>query len=186
MSDVRCSTFLRHYKCMESTQFNNQVLKHSDKLFRLAKSILRNGDAAQDAVQDLIVKLWEKRSVLDDVENMQAFTMRSMRNLCLDTIRQNRDEDELPVELEYVEPNPYQQAEQKDLATRIRRMIDNLPELQRTIIRMRDVEEIEISEIAYITSLTENAVSVNLSRARQKIREQIFNEQKRVEETVWK
>ena len=171
---------------MESTQFNTQILNHSDKLFRLAKSILRNGDAAQDAVQELIMKLWEKRSILDEVENIQAFTMRSMRNLCLDTIRKNRDEDELPVEFEYVEPNPYQQTEQKDLASKIRSMIDNLPELQRTIIRMRDVEEMDISEIAYITLLTENAVSVNLSRARQKIRDQILNEQKKVEETVWK
>ena len=171
---------------MESTQFNTQILNHSDKLFRLAKSILRNADAAQDAVQELIMKLWEKRSILDEVENIQAFTMRSMRNLCLDTLRKNRDEDELPVEIEYVEPNPYQQTEQKDLASKIRSMIDNLPELQRTIIRMRDVEEMDISEIAYITLLTENAVSVNLSRARQKIRDQILNEQKKVEETVWK
>ena len=171
---------------MESTQFNTQILNHSDKLFRLAKSILRNADAAQDAVQELIMKLWEKRKQLDVVENMQAFMMRSMRNLCLDTIRQQHDEDELPVEFEYVEPNPYQQTEQKDLALRIHRMIDNLPELQRTVIRMRDVEGMELSEIAYITSLTENAVSVNLSRARQKIRDQIINEQKKVEETVWK
>ena len=51
---------------------------------------------------------------------------------------------------------------------------------------MRDVEEMDISEIAFITSITENAVSVNLTRARQKIREQILNEQKRVEEKVWK
>ena len=171
---------------MESTQFNTQILNLSDKLFRLAKSILRNGDAAQDAVQELIMKLWEKRHQLDEVENIPAFAMRSMRNLCLDTIRQNRDEDDLPVELEYIEPNPHQQTELRDLATRIRSMIDNLPELQRTIIRMRDVEEMEISEIAYVTSITENAVSVNLSRARQKIRDQILNEQKRVEETIWK
>jgi len=171
---------------MESTQFNTQILNHSDKLFRLAKSILRNADAAEDAVQELTMKLWEKRYQLDEVENIQAFTMRSMRNLCLDIIRQNRDEDELPVEFEYFEPNPHQQTELKDLATRIRGMIDNLPELQRTIIRMRDVEEMEISEIAYVTSITENAVSVNLSRARQKIRDQILNEQKRVEETIWK
>ena len=171
---------------MESTQFNSQILNHSDKLFRLAKSILRDGDAARDAVQDLIVKLWEKRYMLDEVENIQAFSMRSMRNLCLDTIRQNRETDELPVEIEFIEPNPYQQTELKDLATRVKWMIDHLPELQRTIIRMRDVEEMEISEIAYITSLTENAVSVNLSRARQKIRDQILNEQKKVEETVWK
>jgi RNA polymerase sigma-70 factor (ECF subfamily) len=171
---------------MESTQFNQQILNHSDKLFRFAKSILRNEEAAQDAVQELVMKLWEKRSVLDEVENIQAFTMRSMRNLCLDIIRQKRDEDELPVELEFNEPNPYQQTERKDLASKIKRMIDNLPELQRSIIRMRDVEGMEISEIAYITLLTENAVSVNLSRARQKIREQILNEQKRVEETIWK
>ena len=124
--------------------------------------------------------------MLDEVENLQAFSMRSMRNLCLDTIRQNRETDELPVEFEYIEPNPYQQTELKDLAARVRWMIDHLPELQRTIIRMRDVEEMEISEIAYITLLTENAVSVNLSRARQKIRDQILNEQKKVEETVWK
>ena len=171
---------------MESTQFNTQILNHSDKLFRLAKSILRDGDAARDAVQDLIVKLWEKRYMLDEVENFQAFSMRSMRNLCLDTIRQNRETDELPVEFEYVEPNPYQQTELKDLAARVKWMIDHLPELQRTIIRMRDVEEMEITEIAYITSLTENAVSVNLSRARQKIRDQILNEQKKVEDKVWK
>ena len=171
---------------MESTQFNSQILNHSDKLFRLAKSILRDGDAARDAVQDLIVKLWEKRYMLDEVENIQAFSMRSMRNLCLDTIRQNRETDELPVEFEYVEPNPYQQTELKDLAARVKWMIDHLPELQRTIIRMRDVEEMEIPEIAYITSITENAVSVNLSRARQKIRDQILNEQKKVEDTVWK
>ena len=171
---------------MDPKQFNTQILSLSDRLFRLAKSILRNAEAAQDAVQDLNLKLWEKRSALDEIENMPAFTMKSMRNLCLDTIRQQREEDELPVEIEFTEPNPYQQTEQKDLVKRIRDMIDDLPELQRTVIRMRDVEGMELSEIADITSLTENAVTVNLSRARQKIREKIIYEQNRVEETVWK
>jgi len=171
---------------MNSQQFNSQILTMSDKMFRLAKSILRSSEAAEDAVQELSMKLWEKRNKLDDVENMQAFTLRAMRNLCLDTIRQRHDEEELPAEMEFVEPNPHQQIEQRDLATRVRVMIDRLPELQRTIIRMRDVEGMELSEIALITSLTENAVSVNLSRARQKIREKIIYEQKRVKETVWK
>jgi RNA polymerase sigma-70 factor (ECF subfamily) len=171
---------------MDPKQFNAQILTLSDKLFRLAKSMLRNADAAQDAVQDLSMKLWEKRNNLDEVENVPAFTMRAMRNLCLDTIRQQRDVDEIPSEIEFVELNPHQQMEQNDMVGKIREMIDNLPELQRTIIRMRDVEGMEISEIAYITSITENAVSVNLSRARQKIREKILYEQKRAEETVWK
>ncbi len=170
---------------MDSKQFNNQVITLSDKFFRLAKSILRNADSAQDAVQDLIVKLWEKRGSLDEVENIPAFTMRAMRNLCLDSIRQQRDEQELAPEIAYIELNPHQQTEQKDLVRRVKILIDNLPELQRTIIRMRDVEGMELSEIAYITTLTENAVTVNLSRARQKIREKIIMEQKRIDQTVY-
>lgn len=170
---------------MDSKQFNNQVVPLSDKFFRLAKSILRNAESAQDAVQDLIVKLWEKRSSLDEVENIQAFTMRSMRNLCLDLIRRQRDEVELPSDVEFAELNPHQEIEQNDMVSRVKVLIDNLPELQRTIIRMRDVEGMELSEIAFITSLTENAVTVNLSRARQKIREKIMNEQKRTEQKIW-
>ena len=170
---------------MDSKQFNNQVITLSDKFFRLAKSILRNADSAQDAVQDLIVKLWEKRASLDEVENMPAFAMRAMRNLCLDSIRQQHDEKELPPETEYHELNPHQQTEQKDMVRQVKMLIDNLPELQRTIIRMRDVEGMEISEIAYITTLTENTVTVNLSRARQKIREKILIEQIRINQTIY-
>jgi len=170
---------------MDSKQFNNQVIMLSDKFFRLAKSILRNADSAQDAVQDLIVKLWEKRATLDEVENIPAFTMRAMRNLCLDTIRQQHDEQDLPPETEYVELNPHQQTEQKDMVQLVKILIDDLPELQRTIIKMRDVEGMEISEIAFVTSITENAVTVNLSRARQKIREKILIEQKRIDKTVY-
>ncbi len=170
---------------MDSKQFNSQVIMLSDKFFRLAKSILRNADSAQDAVQDLIVKLWEKRATLDEVENIPAFTMRAMRNLCLDTIRQQHDEQDLPPETEYVELNPHQQTEQKDMVQLVKILIDNLPELQRTIIKMRDVEGMEISEIAFVTSITENAVTVNLSRARQKIREKILTEQKRIDKTVY-
>lgn len=170
---------------MDSKQFNDQIVTLSDKFFRLAKSILRNTDLAQDAVQDLIVKLWERRSKLDEVENIQAFSMRSMRNLCLDTIRQQHDEQEIPPEVEYIELNPHQQVERDDMISKIKMLIDGLPELQRTIIRMRDVEGMEISEIAYITTLTENAVSVNLSRARQKVREKILLEQKQIDKKIY-
>ncbi|MEA4937498.1 RNA polymerase sigma factor FliA [bioreactor metagenome] len=171
---------------MDSTQFNNRIIVLSDQLFRLAKSILQNEDAAWDAVQDLNLKLWEKRLKLKEVENIPAFAMRSMRNLCLDIIRQHKKVDEIANDIEYQELNPYQQTERNDMVKKIQLMIDRLPELQRTIIRMRDVEGMEISEISYITQITENAVSVNLSRARQKIRGQLINEHNRVEERIWR
>ncbi len=170
---------------MDSSQFKLQILTMSDKLFRLAKSILHSDDDAKDALQELNLKLWERKDQLDVVENFPAFAMRSMRNLCIDSIRITKDKTEITQDLIYDEPNPHIQTENSDMVSRIRLMIDRLPELQSTIIRMRDVEEMEISEIAFITNLTPNAVTVNLSRARQKIRDKIFNELKRVEEQVW-
>lgn len=170
---------------MDAVEFNSKILSLTDRLYRFAKSMLRNNDAAEDAVQELNLKLWEKRNQLNDIDNFQAFTMRSMRNLCLDTLRRKKEQEEIPPDIMYDAPNPHQQTETMDMAARIRKMIDKLPELQRTIIRMRDVEGLEISEIAFITELNDNAVSVNLSRARQKIREQILTEHKRVEENIW-
>ena len=73
-----------------------------------------------------------------------------------------------------------------DMVSRIRIMIDKLPELQRTIIRLRDVEGLEMNEISEITGVSLNAATVNLSRARQKIREQIMMENQKVNERIWK
>lgn len=167
---------------METIIYKDQILTITDKLYRLARSILRNDVAAQDAVQDLNLKLWEKRKQLLEVDNVPAFAMRSMRNLCLDYLRQSHEGNEIPDNIEYEEMNPYQQTEQRDMVRRVQEMIERLPELQRSVIKMRDVEGMEISEIAYITQISENAVSVNLSRARLRIREQIVNEHKRVEQ----
>ena len=112
--------------------------------------------------------------------------MRTMRNLCLDKIRKVHDTSELNEELISKNKNPYEQTELNDLTDRIKRLIDRLPELQRSIVRMRDVEEMETSEIAFIMSMTENAVTVNLSRARTKIKTQILNELQVENKTIWK
>lgn len=171
---------------METTQFKKEILSLSDKLYRFAKSFLHDEEAARDAVQDLNLKLWEKRNHLDEVQNFSAFAMRSMRNHCLDILRQNNKTENLEADIEYKELNPYERAEQMDMVHKIHCLIDMLPEMQRTIIRMRDVEGMEIREIAYVMQITDNAVSANLSRARQKIREQILKEHQIVEERVWR
>lgn len=159
---------------MDTATFNHLIQQVSDKIFRLARSVLKDEEKAKDAVQELNLKLWEKNQALENVENKQAYVIRSMRNLCLDIIRKEREEYLLDENLQYDAPDPYHEIEKKDMVARISCMIDRLPELQRSVMRLRDVEEMEISEIAYIMCLTENAVSVNLSRARKSIREQII------------
>lgn len=170
---------------MDASMFNSLFTALSGKLYRLAKSMLHHNEEAEDALQEVQLKLWEKHSELDAVENPEGFAMRTMRNLCLDKIRKVHDTSELNEELISKNKNPYEQTELNDLTDRIKGLIDRLPEMQRSIMRMRDVEEMEISEIAYIMKLTENAVTVNLSRARTKVKTQILNELQATNNTIW-
>ena len=170
---------------MDASMFNSLFTALSGKLYRLAKSMLRHTEEAEDALQEVQLKLWEKHYELDTVENPEGFAMRTMRNLCLDKIRKVHDTSELNEELISKNKNPYEQTELNDLTDRIKGLIDRLPEMQRSIMRMRDVEEMEISEIAYIMKLTENAVTVNLSRARTKVKTQILNELQATNNTIW-
>ena len=170
---------------MDASMFNSLFTALSGKLYRLAKSMLRHTEEAEDALQEVQLKLWEKHYELDAVENPEGFAMRTMRNLCLDKIRKVHDTSELNEELISKNKNPYEQTELNDLTDRIKGLIDRLPEMQRSIIRMRDVEEMEISEIAYIMKLTENAVTVNLSRARTKVKTEILNELQATNNTIW-
>ena len=170
---------------MDASMFNSLFTALSGKLYRLAKSMLRHTEEAEDALQEVQLKLWEKHYELDTVENPEGFAMRTMRNLCLDKIRKVHDTSELNEELISKNKNPYEQTELNDLTDRIKGLIDRLPEMQRSIMRMRDVEEMEISEIAYIMNLTENAVTVNLSRARTKVKTQILNELQATNNTIW-
>ncbi|MEA4905626.1 MAG: sigma-70 family RNA polymerase sigma factor [Petrimonas sp.] len=162
---------------MNAQQFQLQILCYSDKLYRMARSILKDESRSQDAYQDLMIRLWEKRKHLGIIENRQAFLLTSMRNLCIDLLRKQQPNGEIPLNAEHHAPDPHQLTEQTDTINTISRMIDLLPEMQRAIIRMKDVEEMEVAEIAEIMSITENAVTVNLSRARKKLREMILTHQ---------
>ncbi len=158
---------------MDQETFSNILLIYSDQLYRLAKSILSDEDASKDCLQDLYMKLWEKRDDLGEISNVRAFALKSIRNLCLDKLRRKKNMDILHEELESKDVDIHDTVEQKDMMKVIKGLIDKLPELQRSIMRLRDVEGLEIKEIAYIISSNENAVTANLSRARQKIREQL-------------
>ncbi|MCE5205253.1 MAG: RNA polymerase sigma factor [Porphyromonadaceae bacterium] len=164
---------------MNAQQFQHQILCYSDKLYRMALSVLKDENLSKDAYQELMMRLWEKRKQLMMIENPQAFLLTSMRNLCLDMLRKQQPNGELSPNATYPAPGPHQLTEEADTVNTINRMINSLPEMQRTIIRMKDVEEMEVTEISEIMSITENAVTANLSRARKKIREMILTFQQK-------
>jgi RNA polymerase sigma factor (sigma-70 family) len=160
---------------MKLTQFEIQIIPLKDKISRLAFYLLSDKAEAEDATQEVFLKLWNLRDDLSAVENMQAYVLRITRNLCLDKIRaQNRraQPDDLvdDIVVEKAE-NPHEQTEIRDTLSVVRKMIASLPEAQRTVITLRDIEGLEFDEIAEITGMNENAIKVNLSRARKKIRD---------------
>lgn len=162
---------------MLARDFKTDVLPISNKLLRFALQILQNEEEARDVLQDIILKLWQKREELGKVENLDAFAMRMIRNRCLDVIRSRRT-----VSLEVVKKHQLPDEESSDTDHMeitettgfIKQIITGLPDIQRTIIHLRDIEQLEYDEIAEATEMNVNAIRVNLSRARKKVRDEIL------------
>ena len=161
---------------MENISFRTTVLPLSDRLFRLALRITMNRAEAEDVVQDTLLKVWEQRSQWEQIENLEAFAIAICRNRALDvTKRAGRN----TASLDKVDNGQWSMAngqsalEAREEISLIRRLMDDLPEVQRTIMLLRDIEGKTYQEIAKILDINETQVKVYLHRARTKIKERI-------------
>lgn len=136
-----------------------------------------NGKAdAEDVVQEVFLKLWQIRDKLDGYNSVEALAVMMTKNLVLDKLKARKPVAEAAGlwMQDSGEKSPAELLEQQDAVACIRRLIERLPSLQQTIIRMKDIEGYELAEIAEITGSRIEAVRTNLSRARKKIREQFI------------
>jgi len=162
---------------MVARDFKTRVLPVSKKLLRFATHFLKDEDAAHDVVQDVFLKLWQKRENLGEIENIEAFAMRMTRNRCLDVIRANRVvpiDAETDRKMKQETVDVHSQIELSETAKQVKELINGLPDLQRTVMQLRDIEQLEYEEIAERTELKVNAIRVNLSRARKKVRDELL------------
>ena len=160
---------------MVARDFKTRVLPVSKKLLRFATHFLKDEDEAKDVVQDVFLKLWQKRDELAEIENIDAFAMRMTRNRCLDIIRANKVvpiDAETNRKLKEETVDVHSKIELSESANQIKRLIGKLPDLQRTVMQLRDIEQLSYDEIAEATDLKVNAIRVNLSRARKKVRDE--------------
>ena len=163
---------------MDKTGFNQLMAHLRPKLYRFALAFTKRTDEAEDVVQEIGIKLWERRDELEALRSIEAYAMSAVRNRCLDYARSSHSRTNELVETFDAahEQTPYQMVEQADMAAFVRKLIERLPEQQKTIIRLRDIEGYELEEIAEILGLNEGTVRTNLSRARQKIREELLKQ----------
>lgn len=146
-----------------------------NKMFRLACRLLSNRQEAEDAVQETYLKIWNMRSDLEKYKNIDGLMMTMTRNLCLDTLKSKKNKfASLNTQINAADSiNPHRQSEVSDSVQNVKQIMKRLPEQQKTIIQLRDIEGYEFDEIMKITGFDLNYVRVNLSRGRKKIKEEI-------------
>lgn len=158
---------------MYTISFREDILPLKDKLFRLALRITFDRAEAEDIVQDTLIRVWNKRDEWQQMDSIEAYCLTIARNLAIDRSQKMESQNlELTPETQEMPDAkmPDQLMEQNEQLSIIHRLINELPEKQRSILQLRDIEGKNYKEIAVILGLTEEQVKVNLFRARQRIR----------------
>lgn len=163
---------------MDATQFKELVLPMTGKLLHFAFLMLKDNAEAEDAVQEVCLKLWKIKDSLEKYNSVEAFAMKVTRNWCLDRLKAKK-----PIYVESYhswldsrseENDPHKMLENVDALEQLNMLMENLPEQQRMIVQLREIESLEFDEIAEVMDMNINAIRVNLSRARNKIREEMI------------
>ena len=161
---------------MTRLEFNNQVLQHSRKLYLVAFRFLRRQDEAEDAVQEVFMRLWNKHEELEKYNSLEALATASVRNYCIDILRRKKlmiiEDNENHHSVPDAGLSPEEALESNEVSAILNNIIKNLPDIYREIIKMKDIDGLSYEEIVEITGQNVNTLRVNLSRARKLIRDE--------------
>ena len=161
---------------MTRADFNELVFKISRKLYGYAFSILKNQTGAEDAVQEIFIKLWKMNARLGEYKSIEALATTMTKNHCIDQLRKQKwietgDTDNLTL-FHTTEPSPHELMERNEITAIIGDIIEKLPEIYREMIQLRDIDGLSYEEISEKTHQNINTLRVNLSRARKIIRDE--------------
>ncbi|MEL1243204.1 sigma-70 family RNA polymerase sigma factor [Flavobacterium sp. DGU11] len=161
---------------MNQSEFIKVISPFKDRVFRLAKRLLVSNEEAEDATQEVLVKLWNNKGKLESYSSVEALAMTMTKNYCLDQLKSKRATEMRIVHSNYTDRQAglQQQAEDRDSWEWAEKIMGKLPEQQKLIMQMRDIEQYEFEEIAKIMDMNETAVRVALSRARKTMREELL------------
>jgi RNA polymerase sigma-70 factor (ECF subfamily) len=163
---------------MDLEAFQNRVLPAKNKLYRFALRFPNNEEEAKDVVQEVFIRVWNGRAEMTAVQNWEAWCMRITKNLSLDRIRSMNRKSAQPLEqafdVHHNELTPHETTELQESMQSISTLIASLPEKQRQVIHLRDVEGYSYNEISEILEIDMNQVKVSLFRARNAVREKLM------------
>lgn len=158
--------------------FFNQVEEIRNKIFRITKRILVSQEEAEDATQEVIVKLWQMdESKRNGFMSLEAYSVTMAKNYCLDRLKSKQAQN-LSLDERYsgsFSDSLTKKIEHRDDLNWVGKLIDELPQKERMIIQLREIEQYDFDEIASILNLPEGTIRVYLSRIRKKLRKQFLD-----------
>lgn len=162
---------------MKEIDFKTDLLPLKNKLFRLALRITLDAPEAEDVVEDTLVKTWERREQLSEIESLEAYCTTMCRNLALDRA-EKKETQNLSLEVVQVDTAdttalPDEQMEQSERLQMVHELFNRLPEKQRTALQLRDIDGHTYQEVAERMNISETDVKVTIHRARQNLKQQI-------------
>jgi len=160
---------------MKKNEYYNLFISLKDKVFRFAKTILSDEAEAEDVTQDIFEKLWLNQEKIPKYKSIESYIFRSTKNLCLDRIKHRNVVLKNSSDIKYLSNNSIEpESDKKEVSDIIKNSIRNLPEKQRMIIHLRDIEGYDFKEISEITGVELNAIRVSLSRARKAVKQELI------------
>ena len=161
---------------MKESTFLNIIDPVKDKMYRLALRLLTSKEAAEDATQEVILKLWNRKDRIKHYANIEAFAMTVTKNYCLDQLKSKQNSNLRIVHQNYQSNHQSLQAEIEvnDEMEWLGKIVKALPEQQKMIFQLRDIEQYDYDEIAEIMEMNQTSIRVALSRARKEIRENLI------------
>lgn len=163
---------------MEIEAFKAKFLPIHPKLYRIAYALVNQKEEAEDLLQETYIRLWNKRDELEAVNSPEAFAVATIKNLCIDYLRSTHANQGDNENLEQIriesDDSPDRQLENREQIRYVRHLINQLPEKQREVIRLRGIQDCSFDEIEKITGLSSTNIRTLLSRARKAIREKLI------------
>lgn len=156
---------------MTSAEFIQTYLPLREDLYRVAFYILESEADAEDAVQDLYVRLWSSTDSLETVRNPRSYCITLIRNICIDRIRRSsrRCGTDIP-EMPAPDTDQQKKLESREQLSKLAEAIGKLPDGQRKVLQMKVFEGLSYEEIAEATGMNNLTLRVLLSQARRKLK----------------
>lgn len=159
---------------MDSEEFQNIILPLVEKMFPLARRLMKNDVDAEDVIQEVMMKLWHNRNSWEKYSNPIGYAIRMTRNACLDRIKKSKPElsaEPLEFSQKYETDQIYDEREASKI---IYKIVSELPEIQRLVLELRDFDGFEMKEIAESMKIEVSYARVLLSRSRKIVREKMI------------